>query len=192
MSWCVHDPSDTHLPQWPATTPCSRPRSSTSHPYSAPAMTTQPISWWVFDLVVGIRSGAGDPIMTSECMSWFPSRTWWMAGRRLLLSFCPRSGRRDVRRPVLRRAGVVITGRKVAVHEVSAGRGEWSSPVAPVHPDDYCRIVRPRDDRGSACWIGRPRGVAGWVKAGRARGRGRRRRRGSQRPVCGTGRAGGS
>src|SRR5690348_13919294 len=39
---------------------------------------------------------------------------------------------------------------KAALSEVSAGRGESSSPVAPVHPGDCCRIVRPREDVGSA------------------------------------------
>jgi hypothetical protein len=38
---------------------------------------------------------------------------------------------------------------KVAVHEVSAGRGEWSSPLLPVHPGDYCGIVAP-----AAIWDG--------------------------------------
>jgi hypothetical protein len=32
---------------------------------------------------------------------------------------------------------------KVAVHEDSAGRGEWSSPLLPVHPGDYLGIVAP-------------------------------------------------
>ena len=32
---------------------------------------------------------------------------------------------------------------KAAVHEIAAGRGEWSSPLLPVHPGDYCGIVPP-------------------------------------------------
>lgn len=36
------------------------------------------------DLVVGIRSGAGDPGLSSERMSWFPSRISSMAAGPLL------------------------------------------------------------------------------------------------------------
>ena len=66
-----------------------------------------------------------------------------MAGRRLLfiVLFSIRSPRRAAAGPSLCRCGQ--SWPKAAVHEISAGRGDWSSPLLPVHPGDYCGIVRP-------------------------------------------------
>jgi hypothetical protein len=98
-----------------------------------------------------IRSGAGDPVLTSERMSWFPSRTWRMAVGSLLLIVLSsiRSSRCSTARPSACRC--VHHWPKAAVHQVSAGRGEWSSPIPPVHPGDYCEILRLRDDVVSGC-----------------------------------------
>lgn len=66
-----------------------------------------------------------------------------MAGRRLLFGvlFSTRSPRRAAAGPSTCRCGQ--SWPKAALHEVAAGRGEWSSPLLPVHPGDYCGIVRP-------------------------------------------------
>jgi hypothetical protein len=66
-----------------------------------------------------------------------------MAGHRLLFSvlFSIRSPRRTADGPSTCRCGQ--SWPKAALHEVAARRGEWSSPLLPVHPGDYCRIVRP-------------------------------------------------
>jgi hypothetical protein len=75
-----------------------------------------------------------------------------MAGRRLLFSvlFSIRSLRRAAAGPSTCQCGQ--SWLKAALHEVAAGPGEWSSPLLPVHPGDYCAIVRPatiRDGPGS-------------------------------------------
>jgi hypothetical protein len=66
-----------------------------------------------------------------------------MAGRRLLFGvlFSIRSPRRAAAGPSTCRCGHGWP--KAALHEISAERGEWSSPVPPVHPGDYCAIIRP-------------------------------------------------
>ena len=66
-----------------------------------------------------------------------------MARRRLLfiVLFSIRSPRRAAAGPSTCRCGQ--SWPKAAVHQVAAGRGEWSSPLPPVHPGDYCGIVRP-------------------------------------------------
>ena len=66
-----------------------------------------------------------------------------MAGRRLLFGvlFSIRSPRRAAAGPSTCRCGQ--SWPKAALPEIAAGRGEWSSPVLPVHPGDYCGIVRP-------------------------------------------------
>jgi hypothetical protein len=66
-----------------------------------------------------------------------------MAGRRLLFSvlFSTRSPRRAAAGPSTCWCGQ--SWPKAALHEVAAGRSEWSSPLLPVHPGDYCGIVRP-------------------------------------------------
>jgi hypothetical protein len=74
-----------------------------------------------------------------------------MAGRPLLFIVLSsiRSPRRAAAGSSLCRCGQ--SWPKTALHQVSAGRGEWSSPLLPVHPGDYCGIVRPatiRDGTG--------------------------------------------
>jgi hypothetical protein len=135
------------------------------------------------------RCGARHRAPTSECMSWFlPRLSWWRAavcssssysrsGRTRRAAAGPSSCRSDQSWP------------KAALHETSAERGEWSSPVRHVRPGDY--RVTPLRRPGMGTGLGRRR-ARPRVKAGRARGRGRPPRRGFQRPACDTGRAGGS
>src|SRR4051794_28054063 len=72
-----------------------------------------------------------------------------MVGRRLLFSvlFSIRSPRRTAAGPSTCRCGQ--SWPKAALHQVAAGRGEWSSPLLPVHPGDYCGIAAP-----TAIWDG--------------------------------------
>jgi hypothetical protein len=81
-----------------------------------------------------------------------------MAVHRLLFSvlFSIRSPRRPAAGPSTCRSGQ--SGPKAALHEISAERGESSSPLLPVHPGDCCVIVGPAtmwDGPGSGeVWLG--------------------------------------
>ena len=129
------------------------------------------------------RSGARHP--TSECMSWILprlvgggvcSRWFFRSGCCVAAAAGPSLCRSDQSRP------------KSVLRKISAERGDWSSPLRPVHPGDPCAIVA-----ATAIWDGTlGRGLVRRVRAGRVRGRARPPPRGSQRPVCGTGRADGS
>src|SRR3954447_18802834 len=102
------------------------------------------ISGVLFD----IRSGARHPASMSECMSWFLPD--------LVGGGPPFALHRFVVDPVAPpcggRAFVCRSDQswpKVALHKISAERGDWSSPLRPVHPGDYCGIVAP-----AAIWDG--------------------------------------
>lgn len=75
------------------------------------------------------------------CLGSFPG--WFVAGRRLraIDSFVIRSPRRAAAGPSLCRWGHCRSA--AAIDEASIGRGDWSSPLRPVHPGDHGGIVAP-------------------------------------------------
>jgi hypothetical protein len=46
-----------------------------------------------------------------------------------------------------------------AHQEISTERGDWSSPLLPVHPGDYCGIARPATIRDRGCATPQLRGI---------------------------------
>jgi hypothetical protein len=135
----------------------------------------------IFDPVPGIPR---------RCLNACPgsSQTWSVAGRRLLfiVLLSIRSPRRAAAGPSC--AGLIRAGRRLLSTRFPP------SGVTGHHPYGlFTRVITaeslpPR--RSGWDWPGR--GVDRRVRASRARGRGRPLRRGPQRPVCGTGRVGGS